>query len=115
MNLWNKLVIGTKFLFGGFEAATDYALKLLLNALNGLISGGNVAAKVQKIWNIASTVMEYLGKYEDYCPTPWVDDFKKLKTVIQSLIDAFEDGKVTSEEAERTIALVKDAIAEWMK
>ena len=29
MNLWNKIVLGFKFFFRGFESATDYALMLL--------------------------------------------------------------------------------------
>ena len=44
MNLWNKLTLGTKFLFGGWESALDY----LLGFLNTYLAKDGVSKKVTK-------------------------------------------------------------------
>ena len=111
MSLWNKIVIGTKFVFGGFESATDYILKLL----NEFLAGENVAGRVQKAREYVVSVMAFLKKYEKYCPAIWAPHFEKLVAAVQSLVDAFEDGSMTSDELEKIVESVRAAIAEWMK
>lgn len=111
MNLWNKIVLGFKFFFSGFESATDYALRLL----NNYLLSGNIKDRVQEVRAYAINILGYLVKYEKYCPAIWVPHYEKLKAAIQTLIDAFEDGQLTTEEVEKTIADVKAAIEEWMK
>ena len=111
MNLWNKVVLGTKFLFGGFESATDYLLRLL----NEFLVKENVAGCVQKAREYVVAILSYMKKYEKYCPAIWVSHYEKLMAAVQALVDVFEDGKVTAEEIETAIAAVKAAIDEWMK
>ena len=67
MSLWNKIVIGTKFLFGGFESATDYALQLL----NKYLAKDKVAANVQKAREYVENILGFLRKYQDFCPGKW--------------------------------------------
>ena len=111
MSLWNKIVLCTKFVFGGFESATDY----ILNLLNEFLCNVNIAERVNKIRDFAETAVTYLRKYEKYCPAVWASDYAKLMGVVQTLVDILEDGKVSSEELEKAIAAVKDAIEEWKK
>ena len=111
MNVWNKIVLAAKFLFGGFESATDYVLKLL----NEFLGSGNVAGRVQKVREFVTTALSYLKKYEKYCPAIWADDYLKLMGVIQTLVDMFEDGQVSAEEIQKAIAAVQAAIEEWNK
>lgn len=111
MNWWNKLVIGAKFLFGGFESATDYVLKLL----NGFLSKDNVAANVQKSREFVETMLRFLRKYEKYCPAIWANDYLRLVCVVQKLSDVFEDGKVSASELVEVTAAVQAAIADWNK
>lgn len=111
MNAWNNLVLGVKFLFGGFEAATDYLLELL----NSFLRKGDIADRVQKARDFVYSVLGYLRKYEKYCPSIWTKDYRKLVDVVQTLVDVFEDGQVSKAEIERAIKAVQDAIAEWMK
>lgn len=110
MSLWNKIVIGTKFLFGGFESATDYAL----NLLNIYIGKGKVAANIQKAREYVGWILGYLRKYQDFCPGKWAPHYDKLLTAVETLDKALEDNKVTPEELDKFIADVKAAIAEWM-
>ena len=111
MNLWNKIVLGTKFLLGGFESATDY----LLGLLNDFIGKENVASKIQKALEFVSTILKYMKKYEKYCPAIWASNYLKLIDVLQMLVNVLDDSKVTADEIQSAIAAVKDAIDEWMK
>lgn len=111
MGLWNKIVLGVKFMFGGFESATDYLLKLL----NDFLNSEGVSGNVQKVREFALTIMKYLTKYEKYCPAIWANDYLRLKAAIQTIPDALEDGSLTKEEIENIIGSVKDAIENWMK
>ena len=111
MNLWNKIVLGSKFIFGGFESATDYLCKLF----NSFITKDNVAGKIKSAREFVLSVLSYMKKYEKYCPAIWANDYLKLQEAIQTFADVFEDGKVTAEEIEKAIDSVKSAINEWMK
>lgn len=110
MNLFNKIVLGMKFMFGGFESATDY----LLGLLNEFIGKDNIAGKIQKALEFVSTILKYMKKYEKYCPAIWAGDYLKLIEVLQTLVNILDDSKVTSDEIQAAIAAVKDAIKEWM-
>ena len=110
MSLWNKIVLGTKFICGGFEAATDYVLDLL----NEFLGKDNIAGRVQKIREFATTILTYLKKYEKYCPAIWAPDYLKLIAVIQTLVDVLKHDKITQEELQSTISSVQQAIQEWM-
>ena len=111
MNLWNKIVLGTKFIFGGFESATDY----LLGLLNDFIGKENVASKIQKALEFVSTILKYMKRYEKYCPAIWASDYLKLIDVLQMFVNVLDDSKVTADEIQGAIASVNDAIKEWMK
>lgn len=110
MNLWNKIVLGAKFVFGGFESATDYILKLV----NDYLAKESVVDRVQKVRDFVLTAIKYLKKYEKYCPAIWAKDFKKLLDALQVLADAFEDNKLTPEEIAAAVAAVQSAIRDWM-
>lgn len=110
MNVWNKIVVVAKFVFGGFEAVTDYLLKLL----NELLSNGVVADRIKKVCDYTVAILAFLKKYEKYCPAIWADDFIKLMAVIQVLVDVFADSKVTPDEAQKVIANVQQTISDWM-
>lgn len=111
MNLWNKVVLTAKFVLGGFESATDYLLKLL----NEFLSSGKIAEGVQKAREFVESIVKSMKKYEKYCPAIWTTHYEKLMDAIQTLVDVFEDGKVTYEEIEKAVEAVKAAIDEWMK
>lgn len=111
MNLWNKIVLGFKFFFRGFESATDYALMLL----NEYLLSDGVKDHVQETRAYAVNILGYLVKCEKYCPAIWVPHYEKLKAAIQTLVDAFEDGQLKADEVEKIIADVRAAIEEWMK
>lgn len=111
MNLWNKLVVGAKFLFGGFESATDY----LLDLLNKYLSKASVSNNVQKAREYVASILGYMRKYEKYCPAIWATHYEKLETAIQTLLDVFEDSKITPDELDGAVSAFKDAIEEWMK
>lgn len=111
MNLWNKIVLGSKFLFGGFESATDY----LLGLLNEFLGKENVTAKIRKALEFVSTILKYMKKYEKYCPAIWANDYLKLISVLEMLVGVLDDSKVTADEIKKAIDAVKDAIDEWMK
>lgn len=110
MNLWNRIVLGAKFLVGGFESATDYLLRIL----NSFIGSDNVACKIKKALEFVTTILGYLKKYEKYCPAIWAKDYLKLMEVLQTLVNVLDDSKVTPEEIQAAIDAAKAAIEEWM-
>lgn len=110
MNLWNRIVLGTKFLFGGFESATDY----LIGLLNNFLKGEGVSGKVKKAVDFVSTILKYMKKYEKYCPAIWANGYLKLIDVLQVLVNVLDDSKVTSDEIQNAIDEVNAAISEWM-
>lgn len=111
MSLWNKIAIGAKFLFGGFESATDYALQLL----NKYLAKDKVAANVQKAREYVENILGFLRKYQDFCPGKWAPHYDKVLTAVETLSKTLEDNKITPEELDKVIADVKNAIAEWME
>lgn len=111
MSFWKKLTIGMKFLFGGFESATDYALKLL----NDYLSKEKVADRVAKAREYVETILGYLRKYQSFCPSIWTVHYEKLLSAVETLCGVFADNQVTKNEIEKAIADVKAAIDEWMK
>lgn len=110
MNFWNKIVLGAKFLFGGFESAVDYLLALL----NGFLSKGPVSERIQKARAFVATILGYMRKYEKYCPAIWVTHYEKIETAVQTLLDVFEDNQITPDELDKAVADIRSAIDEWM-
>ena len=111
MSFWNKIVIGTKFLFRGFESATDYALKLLITYL----CTEDIAANIQKARAYVEMILGYMFKYKKFCPVGWVPHYEKLLVVIQTLDDTFADNQIDKGEIYRVTDAVQAAIEEWMK
>jgi hypothetical protein len=111
MSIWTKLTLGCKFLFGGFESATDY----LLNLLNKFLAKGHTPERIQKCREFVEMALGYMRKYADFCPGKWVPHYEKLVNAIQTLNDAFADNQISAEELGKAIEVVKDAIAEWMQ
>ena len=111
MTLWNKIVLGCKFCFGGFESAVDYILGLI----NKFLAKGHNPERVQKLHAFIEIALGYLRKYADFCPKKWETHYEKLLAAIQTLNDAIEDNQITPEELDKAIEAVKAAIAEWMQ
>ena len=111
MILWNKIVLVAKFMFFGFESATDYLLKLF----NDFINREDVSGNVHKVREFTLMIIKYLKKYEKYCPAIWANDYLRLESAIQAIPDATEDGSLTKEEIEKIVMSVKDVIENWMK
>lgn len=110
MNLWQKLTMGIKFIFGGFEAATDY----LLNLLNGWLSAPDVAEKVAYYYGKAKGVYDFLVKYQRFCPAAWTEAYAETLAAVKQLVDVFADGKVEEQEIKNCIAAFKAAYEKWM-
>jgi hypothetical protein len=111
MTVWNKIVLGCKFMFGGFESATDYLLQLL----NTFLAKGDTPERVQKARAYVITILAYLRKYQDFCPMVWLTHYEKLLSAVESLVDVLEDNKVSAEELAKVVSSVQAAIEEWFK
>lgn len=109
MNIWQKLKLGTKFLFGSFESASDYLLKLL----NDYLAKTSVAANVAKAREKIGYAFTWLVRLEPYCPKKWADDYHRILTAVELLFDALEDGTIAYNELTRLTGAVKSAYTEW--
>ncbi|MGN0851870.1 MAG: hypothetical protein ACI4Q3_00675 [Kiritimatiellia bacterium] len=110
MTLWQKLTTGTKFLFGGFDAAVDY---LLNKVLNPYLTTDAVAGNVRKAYETANAVLGYLRKYASWCPSAWEKYYNAIVEAVDVMVGVFADGKVETEEITACINAFKTARAAW--
>jgi hypothetical protein len=109
MNIWQKIKLGTKFLFGSFESASDY----LLSLLNDYLAKTSVAANVAKAREKIGYVFTWLVRLEPYCPKKWANDYHRILAAVEILFDALEDGKISAGELENMSGAVQLAYKEW--
>lgn len=109
MNLWNKITIGCKFLFGGWESALDY----LLGYLNEYLARDGVADKVAKVRETASWALDWLFKLGPYCPEKWKNEYRAIVDVVADVIAVANDGKLTAEECKSLANSFAEAKAKW--
>lgn len=112
MSIWQKIVTGTKFLFGGFDSAVDYLLNVVLNPY---LTVETVAAKVKRAYEVALSVYGMLMKYADYCPACWRKYYDAVLTSLDAMVETFADGIVEREEIANVISAVQTARLEWNK
>lgn len=109
MNIWQKLKLGTKFLFGSFESASDY----LLSLLNDYLAKTSVAANVAKAREKIGYAYSWLVRLEPYCPKKWSGDYHRIISAVEILFNALEDGKISAGELEDMSGAVQLAYKEW--
>lgn len=109
MSFWQKITVGVKFLFGGFESATDY----LFDILNQWLLADDVSQKVYEYQAKARQVYDLLVKYNEYCPVKWVDAYAQTLEAVKVVVDAFEDAQITEEEVKKAVEGFKKAYELW--
>lgn len=109
MNLWNKITLGTKFLFGGWESALDY----LLGFLNDFLAKDGIADKVKKVYDTAKWGLDWLYKLRPYVPLKWCTEYEVIMDVIGDVLSVAKDGKIESAELTALAAAFKEAKAKW--
>jgi hypothetical protein len=109
MNVWNKITLGTKFLFGGWESALDY----LLGFLNTYLAKDGVAEKVTKVRETCAWALDWLLKLRVYVPTKWHNEYNVITDVVADVIAVANDGKITAVEIKTIAASFAEAKAMW--
>lgn len=109
MNLWNKLTLGSKFLFGGWEAALDY----LLSFLNDYLAKDGVAGKVAKVRDTCAWALDWLLKLQTYVPAKWRNEYSAIVDVVADVIAVANDGKLTAAEFSALVESFKMAKTKW--
>lgn len=109
MNLWNKITLGTKFLFGGWECALDY----LLDFFNSYLAKDGVASKVDKARETAAWALDWMLKIKIYIPHKWRGEYDTITSIIADVISVANDGKLTTEEVKALGAAFAEAKAKW--
>lgn len=94
MTIWNKIVVVTKFFFGGFESATDYLIKILASFLESDTIGSNIP----KAYQACKACLDALNKYARFCPVSWTNEYLALRGAIADCVDILADGKITAAE-----------------
>ena len=112
MTFWQKITIGTKFLFGGFESATDYALGLLNTFFS---TSSPTVAWIVKAVMLTRTVHEYLVKFSEYCPSKWRDEYNAVLDAVGATADALSDLRLTSDEIKEITCKFKAVHTAWME
>ena len=109
MNLWNKMTLGTKFLFGGWEAALDY----LLNFLNEFLARPNIADKAVKLRNTCEYALNFMLRLKEYVPEKWQKEFNAILDVVADIIAVTRDNRITAEEVKTLAASFAEAKKMW--
>ena len=109
MNLWNKIKLGTKFLFGGWQSALDY----LLEFFNDYLGKENVAPNVAKVVKTAKWVLDWLVKLTPYVPKKWLNEYVAISGVVADIIAVANDGKLDSDEISALADSFKEAKKRW--
>ena len=111
MTTWQKIQLGLKFVFGSFESASDYLLKLL----NDYLAKTNVAKKVEKAKAYVDSALEWAQKLQPYCPAKWASEYALLVETVRELSAALEDGQISGAELQAAVEGVKIAYDRWQK
>lgn len=109
MSIIQKIVFGTKVLFGNWLSALDYALDIL----NGFLARPVTASRIAAGYRIATCVLGYLKRFRGYCPAPWAGAYDALVSATEAFVVVFEDGRVDSAEVADMVARFKAAYAAW--
>lgn len=109
MSWFQKIITGTKFLFGGWESALEYVLELL----NKFLADGGAAERVAKGYELAMTVLYYIKKFRTYCPNVWLAEYDATSDAVEKFAVIFADGKIEAEELARATAAFTAACEEW--
>lgn len=109
MSFWNKIVIGSKFLFGGWESALEY----LLRFLNEYLNKPEVAKNVEKINDTAAWALGWLAKLRKYVPSKWFNKYDAIVVVLSEILAITEDKLLTVDECKRLTTAFMEAKAKW--
>lgn len=109
MNFWNKITIGAKFLFGGWESALDY----LLGFLNDYLAKPDVAGKVKQVYDTATWALDWLLKLKVYIPVKWRGEYGIITDVVADVVSVAGDGKITVDEIKALGASFTEAKTKW--
>ena len=111
MSTWQTIRLGLKFVFGTFESATDY----LLGIVNAYLAKTNVARKVEQTKTFLDSAVEWLTRFEQYCPSKWAADFSALVGSVRYLRETLDDGRISGAELQAGVEGVKLQYIDWMK
>lgn len=109
MSFWNKITIGAKFLFGGWESALDY----LLGFLNDYLAKADVAAKVKEVHSTALWALDWLLKLSAFIPEKWRDEYAIIMSLVGDIVAVAKDGKVEAKELTALAESFKEAKEKW--
>ena len=109
MNIWNKITLGSKFLFGGWTSALDY----LLGFLNTFLAKENVAAKIDRVRETCAWALDWLLKLKIYVPTKWLNEYTAITNIGADVIAVANDGKLTVEEIAALSEAFQTAKRKW--
>lgn len=109
MSTWQKIVVGVKLFFGGFDCAISYLLKYL----NDYLEREDVAKNVQMAYATIMSVLRTTDNFIKYCPNTWLNEYYALRGALADCAAILYDGKVTEEEVAGLMDIFKTAKSRW--
>lgn len=108
MNLWNKIVLYTKFLYS-WESALNY----LLGFLNDYLAKEGVAEKSKKVYDTVEWAVGWMDKLTKYCPDIWLNEYSAILMVLDELLLICKDHEITADEIKQISTTFAEAKAKW--
>ena len=106
MTLWNKIVLAFKAgVLHDYEGALIY---LLDKVLNPWLNSDKVSRNVAKAVETLEKVISLTYRYEKYVPACFESRFKALRSAIEALLEALDDGELSSAELKIIFKRIRD-------
>lgn len=111
MNIWQKIMAGLKFTFGGFESAADYVIGIVNTWSNEHGYADRIARASAKL----RRAYVWLCEHECYCPVKWRSDFERILSAIEIMIDISADGSIDSKELASAVTVWRTVYEKWQE
>lgn len=113
MSAWSVFWAGVKGLFCPGTSMFEEIAQLALDKANTALAEPVTAETLRKAVDVLRKAYKVMVDYSDWCPEKWAAEFLSIKSIVASIIEVLEDGKLDTAEVMKLIEGFKVAYAEW--
>ena len=113
MSGWSVFWAGVKGLFSFRSSMFEEIAQLALDKVNSALAAPTTAERLQKVVGTLRKAYNVMVDYADWCPDKWADEFLSIRSIVGSIVEALEDGKLYMAEVTKLVEGFKVAYAKW--
>lgn len=111
MSFIQGIVIRYAYYFVLFEFGTNFIFKIV----NTYILDPNLISKINKTIEVLKSAINWLGKFEKYCPEKLKPTYKKMISAINSVLDCLKLETFSRAKVQEAVDNFKLVYIEWLK